>query len=240
MDFKLLYLNLRYKLSILTRRKASYHFINLLRYKGVRIGEHVNFRSPATDCIDVTRPYMIEIGNNVDLNIKLTILTHDFGTYIFRNLYKDFVNSSGKVKIGNNVVIGQNVTILKNVTIGDNCLIGAGSIVSKSIPSNSVAVGSPARVICSIEEYYRKRKEKSIQEAIDLGIEIYKLKGENLQISDFREEWCQFMSKEDYDSDEKLREQVDFRMKQNLGDFFNRERPFKNYNEFLSRIKSEM
>jgi serine acetyltransferase len=46
------------------------------------------------------------------------------------------------------------------VTIGDNCIIGAGSIVTKNIPSNSVAAGMPARVICSIDEYYHKAVEK--------------------------------------------------------------------------------
>ena len=65
-------------------------------------------------------------------------MTHDFGTFVFRNLYHDFVPSSGKVSIGNNVYIGRDVTILKGVNIGDNCIIGLGSIVTKDIPSNSV------------------------------------------------------------------------------------------------------
>ena len=45
------------------------------------------------------------------------------------------------MKIGNNVFIGMNTTILKGTTIGDNVIIGAGSVVSKSIPNNCVAVG---------------------------------------------------------------------------------------------------
>lgn len=64
--------------------------------------------------------------------------------------------------IGNNVVFGRNVTILKNVTIGDNCIIGNGSIVTKDIPSNSVAAGAPAKAISTLEEYYKKRKEKCV------------------------------------------------------------------------------
>lgn len=51
------------------------------------------------------------------------------------------------VSIGNNCWIGGSVTILPGVTIGDNVTIGAGSVVVKDIPSNSVAVGNPARVI---------------------------------------------------------------------------------------------
>lgn len=55
------------------------------------------------------------------------------------------------VKIGNGVWIGSNVVILPGVTIGDACIIGAGSVVTKDIPSGSVAVGNPARVLKSVK-----------------------------------------------------------------------------------------
>ncbi len=51
------------------------------------------------------------------------------------------------IKIGNNVWIGAGVNILPGVTIGDNVTIGAGSVVNKSIPANSIAVGNPCKVI---------------------------------------------------------------------------------------------
>jgi maltose O-acetyltransferase len=54
------------------------------------------------------------------------------------------------VTIGNNVWIGGSVTILPGVTIGDNVTIGAGSVVTKDIPSDVVAVGNPCRVIKEI------------------------------------------------------------------------------------------
>lgn len=46
------------------------------------------------------------------------------------------------------------------MTIGDNCIIGAGAIVTKSIPTNSVACGVPAKVIGTVEEYYNKNKDR--------------------------------------------------------------------------------
>ena len=54
------------------------------------------------------------------------------------------------IHIGRNVWIGSNSTILSGVTIGDNTVIGAGSVVTKDIPENMIAVGSPARIIKSI------------------------------------------------------------------------------------------
>nr|WP_253263132.1 hypothetical protein [Enterococcus cecorum] len=49
---------------------------------------------------------------------------------------------------------------MPNVTIGDNCIIGCGSIITKSIPANSVVVGVPGKVIESINEYYNKNYHK--------------------------------------------------------------------------------
>lgn len=59
--------------------------------------------------------------------------------------------------------MGENVTILKGVTIGDNVIIGIGSIVNKDIPSNSIAVGVPAKVIGSYDDYYAKRKKRMLR-----------------------------------------------------------------------------
>ena len=55
------------------------------------------------------------------------------------------------IKIGSDVWIGGNVVILQGVTIGDNVVIGAGAVVTNDIPSNSVAMGIPARVVKKIE-----------------------------------------------------------------------------------------
>jgi len=50
-------------------------------------------------------------------------------------------------RIGNNVDIGANVVIIGDIEIGDNVVIGAGTVVTKSIPANSIAVGNPARIL---------------------------------------------------------------------------------------------
>ena len=74
------------------------------------------------------------------------------------------LGASGIVEIGNNVFIGAGSIVLPGVTIGDNVVIGAGSIVSRNIPTNSVAVGNPAKVICTLDEYIDKQRRKMTNE----------------------------------------------------------------------------
>lgn len=64
----------------------------------------------------------------------------------------------GKVIIGSNCFIGARTLILPNVIIGDNVIVGAGSVVTKNIPSNSVAVGNPCKVIKTYNEYMDRNK----------------------------------------------------------------------------------
>ena len=59
------------------------------------------------------------------------------------------------VRIGENTWIGANVTIVPGVTIGKNTVIGAGSVVTKDIPDDVVAVGNPCRVLRSVSDYDR-------------------------------------------------------------------------------------
>lgn len=66
-------------------------------------------------------------------------------------LIKDQGTQRAAITIGENCWIGAKVTVLAGVIIGNNCIIGAGSVVTKSIPDNSIAVGNPAKVIKSRE-----------------------------------------------------------------------------------------
>lgn len=123
---------------------------------------------PQTTIIDETRPWMIEIGNDVQITSGVTLLTHGYDWSVLKGVYGEVLGSSGVLKIGNNVFIGMHSTILKGVTIGNNVIIGANSLVNKDIPDNCVAAGNPCRVIMSLEEYYKKRKNVQIDEATEL------------------------------------------------------------------------
>lgn len=120
--------------------------------KNVSIIGNVNFGS---------EPYLISIGDNTTVSFDCAFVTHDGATRTIRNLPGQNCETViyGTIKIGKNCFIGCRSVILPNVDIGDNCIIGAGSIVNKSIPSNTVSVGNPCRVICSLEEYIKKHKD---------------------------------------------------------------------------------
>lgn len=96
----------------------------------------------------------LEIGSRVSISSGVHIYTHDSTEFRQRNLEKDTINGThikrAPVKIGSNVQIGANSVIAPGVTIGDNVIIGALSFVNKDIPSNSIAVGSPCKVIKTI------------------------------------------------------------------------------------------
>jgi maltose O-acetyltransferase len=64
----------------------------------------------------------------------------------------------GRVDIGDDVFVGAGAIILPNVHIGSRVIIGAGAVVVKDIPSNSVAVGNPAKVIGTYDDFYAKNK----------------------------------------------------------------------------------
>ncbi len=89
------------------------------------------------------------IGNDVFIGPNVSIYTACHSTDpVERNSRREWAEG---VTIGNNVWIGGSVTILPGVQIGDNVTIGAGSVVTKNIPTGTVAVGNPCRVIKKIQ-----------------------------------------------------------------------------------------
>jgi len=108
-----------------------------------------------------TEPWLISIGRNVHITGGVNFIGHDGGTLLFRHLVPD-LEITKPIKVGDDVYIGNNVTILPGVTIGNKVIIGTGAVVSRDIPDNSVAVGVPARVIKTIDEYFEKIKRESL------------------------------------------------------------------------------
>lgn len=178
---------------LIKARSSSDRMIEYLRKQGISIGSDCVFRSPSSIRIDLTRPSLISIGDNVDINKNFQIMTHDFASGVFRVVYSDFLNSSGKVTIGDNIYFGTDVIVLKGVSIGDNCVIGAGSVINRDIPGNSVAAGVPCKVLCTLDEYYQKRKQQCLEEAFEYAKSITERFGRRPKVDDFWEEFHLFV-----------------------------------------------
>lgn len=126
----------------------------------------MNFEDPSTVKIYgkvswSTEPWLISIGRNVFITNNVSFISHDGGTLLFRHLVPD-LEITKPIKIGCDVYIGNNVLVMPGVTIGNKVIIGAGAIVSRDIPDNSVAVGIPARVIKTTDEYFEKIQNESL------------------------------------------------------------------------------
>lgn len=151
---------------------------NFLREKGIRVGKNFMAWSKLQLTIDLTRPWLIEIGDNVEIAAGVTILTHGYDWCVIHHKTGEILGSAGKVKIGNNVFIGTKATILGGSTIGDNVIIGANSVVKGTLESDGVYAGNPARRISSLEDYIAKREARQLSEAVVLVNEYRKVYGE--------------------------------------------------------------
>lgn len=153
-------------------------YVAYLKKLGVEIGENTYFFSPRTTTVDTTRPYLLKIGKGVKITANVTILTHDFSFSVLRPVYHELmIECKGYTKIGDNTFIGMNASIMPGVSIGKNCIIGTNSVVTRDIPDNMVAAGNPAKVVCSLEDFYQKRKVRVLEDAFRLAAIIRKEKG---------------------------------------------------------------
>jgi acetyltransferase-like isoleucine patch superfamily enzyme len=102
----------------------------------------------------------VSIGDNVQFATNVSLLTA--GHPIHPQSRNSGYEYGIEIKIGNNVWLGSNVLVNPGVAIGDNTVIGAGSIVTKNIPANVIAIGNPCKVLREITEadrpyYYKDR-----------------------------------------------------------------------------------
>lgn len=121
-------------------QKIRYYKLQFWGYKNISnkaiIESHLN--------LDRVFPQGIYIGDNTLIASRTTILSHE---HIKRDINDPKNPWVTNTYIGKNCFIGVGTTILPGVKIGDEVIIGASSVVTKDIPSNSVAVGNPAKVI---------------------------------------------------------------------------------------------
>lgn len=112
---------------------------------GCNIGEHTH----------ITSINKIKIGNGLLTGRYVYIGDNSHGGFSWEESnippISRKLQSKGEVVIGNNVWIGDKVTILAGVTIGDNVIVAANSVVTKSVPSNTIVAGCPAKIVKQLE-----------------------------------------------------------------------------------------
>ena len=118
------------------------------RMIGVTLGENcLIYRSVEWP----SEPYLVTIGDNVQLTRGVAIHTHGGGNVV-RRMVADF-DVFGKVEIKDWAYIGAHAQIMPGVTIGEGAMVAAGSVVTKSVPDGFVVGGNPVKVLCSVKEY---------------------------------------------------------------------------------------
>lgn len=126
-------------------------------------GKHVHFGKNIycnfnLTLVDDTHIY---IGDYTMIGPNVTVATA--GHPILPELREKAYQYNSQVHIGKNCWIGAGALILPGITIGDNTVVGAGSVVTKNLPANVIAVGNPCRVLREINEhdreYYFKNKK---------------------------------------------------------------------------------
>lgn len=144
-------------------KKAS---IETSKKRGLKLGKNIyiqgvpNFGS---------EPYLIEIGDDVTIAEHVSFINHGGDARVTKKIEK-YKNGRvfGRIRIGNNTFIGKGAIILPGVSIGNNCIVGSLSVVSNSIPDNSVYAGTPAKLVCTIDEYGERLLANTVQYPLEL------------------------------------------------------------------------
>ena len=222
---------------IFSYRSDSESYVEYLRRGGAEIGERVRIFDPRGTVIDATRPFMIKIGDDVQIASGVTMLTHGYDWSVIKGQYGEVLGSCGEIVIGNNCFIGMNTTILKGVHIGNNCIIGANSLVNKDIPDGYVAAGNPAKPIVTVEEYRKKRLDAQLAEASELYRCYVTRVGKEPAIELFDEFFWLFQKR---DEGEKSKMRLVGNYEQSLARYLETEPMFDGYEEFLKALKECM
>jgi acetyltransferase-like isoleucine patch superfamily enzyme len=102
----------------------------------------------------------IVLSGRTVISSNVVLLTHDYSITALKIAHGEILKSDCAVikgiVLGENVFVGMNSMLLPGTVVGDNVIIGAGSICRGNIPSNTLVLGNPAKVVCSLDELYKK------------------------------------------------------------------------------------
>jgi acetyltransferase-like isoleucine patch superfamily enzyme len=101
-----------------------------------------------------SEPWLISIGKHVTITANVKFITHDGGTWVFRDQprYAEVIKY-GRITIHDNCFIGLGAILMPGISIGPNAVVAAGSVVVADVPPGTVAGGVPARVLKTVDAY---------------------------------------------------------------------------------------
>lgn len=138
------------------------------RALGVRIGENCQIIGDP-EIIFGSEPWLIKIGNHVDITYGVEFLNHEGGLWCAREYERyEKVSTYEPIVIGNNVMIGVHSLIMPGVKIGDNVIVAAHSVITKDVESGMIVSGVPAKPISNFEKFIEKLKDKELFEILDM------------------------------------------------------------------------
>lgn len=153
------------------KKKLTYLYYEIIkkdrngfaRLLGVQLGDGCKILSNPLSAFG-SEPWLIRIGNHVEITSGVHPITHDGSIWVLRELDPECANLDifGPIVIHDNVFIGVGSIILPGVTIGENSIIAAGSVVSKDVPPNCVYGGVPARKLSDLPDYIERKKQTAV------------------------------------------------------------------------------
>ena len=149
--------------------KAYYKFIlkDMTAYSrslGVRVGQNGQILADPDSCFG-TEPWLIKLGDHVDVTSDVKFLSHEGGMWCARGIDKKYeeYDCFAPTVVGNNVLIGLGALIMPGVRIGNNVIIAARAVVTKDIPDNTVVAGIPARPITTMEKFITSLNNRELE-----------------------------------------------------------------------------
>jgi acetyltransferase-like isoleucine patch superfamily enzyme len=125
------------------------------RALGARVGEGCRILS-----LDVSSEYeLLSFGDRVTVSSGVRFITHDGAGWLVRDAMGARRYRLAPISVGNDVFIGAGAILMPGVAVGDRCIVAAGSVVTKSVPANSIVGGNPARIIGEFDSFVRRATE---------------------------------------------------------------------------------